>query len=120
MTRVVNPLPWTWLHQLEFRNALRLRIFRAEITATQRDASLNAWLSDLGAGVYAHADPNGADVNLEAERLSAQFSERLGARSLDVLHVAAALVLGCDTLLTFDLRQQALARAAGLRAPKLR
>ena len=32
MTRQTLPLPVTWLHQLEFRNALRLRIFRGEIT----------------------------------------------------------------------------------------
>ena len=31
---------------------------------------------------------------IEAERLSALFSEKFGTRSLDILHVAAALVLG--------------------------
>jgi predicted nucleic acid-binding protein len=55
----------------------------------------------------------------EAERLSALHSETLGTRSLDVLHVAAAIVLGLRELLTFDRRQAALARAAGLKAPAL-
>ena len=57
------------------------------------------------------------EVMTEAERLSAQHSEKLGTRSLDVLHVAAALTLGLSVMLTFDVRQAALARAAGLRAP---
>ena len=55
MRRQALPLPCTWLHQLELRNALRLRVFRREITAPQRDASLNAVLADLAAGVLAVA-----------------------------------------------------------------
>lgn len=55
----------------------------------------------------------------EAERLSALHSETLGTRSLDILHVAAALVLGLPEFLTFDQRQLALARAAGMRVPEL-
>jgi predicted nucleic acid-binding protein len=38
----------------------------------------------------------------------------IGARSLDVLHVAAALVLGATEFCTLDTRQANLAKAAGL------
>jgi predicted nucleic acid-binding protein len=119
MSKQPLPLPVTWLHQLEFRNALRLRIFRNEITATERDASLNAWLADLASGVLAAAVPPMAEVLTEAERLSALQSETIGTRSLDILHVSAALVLGLGTFLTFDQRQIALAKAAGLKVPAL-
>ena len=119
MARQALPLPVTWLHQLEFRNALRLRVFRREITAAQRDASLNAMLADLAAGVLAHAAPPLSDLTIEAERLSVLHSESLGTRSLDILHVAGALVLGLPEFLAFDRRQHALARAAGLKAPVL-
>ena len=117
MTRQTLPLPVTWLHQLEFRNALRLRIFRGEITLTQRDASINAMVADFAAGVLTHAELPLADLTTEAERMSALHSETLGTRSLDILHVASALVLGLPEFLTFDHRQNALAKAAGLRAP---
>lgn len=117
--RQTLPLPFTWLHQLEFRNALRLRIFRKEITPAQRDSSLNAMLADLAAGVLVHAPISVTDLTIEAERLSVLHSENLGTRSLDILHVAAALVLGLPVFLTFDRRQHALALAAGLRAPVL-
>lgn len=114
MKRQELPLPFTWLHQLEFRNALRLRVFRKEITPAERDASLNAVLADLAAGVLTITVPPLAEVMTEAERLSALHSEKLGTRSLDILHVACGLVLGLPQFITFDKRQAALAKAAGL------
>jgi predicted nucleic acid-binding protein len=119
MKHQVLPLPFTWLHQLESRNALRLRVFRREIRPAQRDASLNAMLADLAAGVLARSTPPLTDLATEAELLSALHSETLGTRTLDLLHVAAALVLGLPEFLTFDLRQGALAKAAGLKVPDL-
>lgn len=119
MQRQTVPLSFTWLHRLELRNALRLRVFRKEITAPQRDLSLNAHLADLQTGVLVSVDPDLRDVLLESERLSAQFSQKLGTRSLDILHVAACLVLGNGTFLTFDGRQAKLANAAGLKVPNL-
>lgn len=119
MERQPLPLPITWLHQLEFRNALRLRVFRSEITPVQRDASLNAMLADLASGALVHAAPELAGLTTEAERLSVLHSEKIGIRSLDILHVAAAIVLGASEFLAFDGRQQALARAVGLHVPNL-
>ena len=113
------PLPFTGLHRLEFRNALRLRVFRKEITAGQRELAIQAMLSDLASNVFAAADPAWPDVLLEAERLSTGHSELIGTRSLDILHVASALVLGAGDFLTFDARQRALASAVGLRVPGL-
>lgn len=85
----------------------------------QRDASLNAWLADLASDILTLASPSLTTITSEAERLSAQFSATLGTRTLDILHVAAALVLGTPEFLTFDRRQQALAAAAGLKTPIL-
>ncbi|MBI3784138.1 MAG: type II toxin-antitoxin system VapC family toxin [Deltaproteobacteria bacterium] len=119
MRRQRLPLPFTWLHQIELRNALRLRVFRREITAAQREASLNMMLADLGSGVLVVAAPALAEVTTEAERLGAVHSEKLGTRSLDILHVASAVVLGSTSFLTFDRRQAALARASGLSVPAI-
>lgn len=119
MKRQQEPLAFIWLHQLEFRNALRLRVFRKEITAKQRDASLNLLLTDLAGGLFEHASPGVSEVMTEAERLSALYSEKIGMRSLDILHVAAALVIAAPRFLTFDKRQAALAKAAGLKVNAL-
>lgn len=48
-------------------------------------------------------------------KLSRRHSARVGARMLDVLHVASALDLKPDAFLTFDERQRKLAKAEGLR-----
>jgi hypothetical protein len=119
MRRQTLPLPFTWLHQLELRNALRLRVFRREITRAQRDASLDAVLADLASGVMTATSPDHTALMTEAERLSARYSEKLGTRSLDILHVAAAVLLGQGAFLSFDDRQRSLARAARLRVPAL-
>jgi len=119
MARQRLPMPVTWLHQLELRNALRLRVFRKEISGEQRDASMNALLADLASGVLEHAVPSLPDMLIEAERLSALHSETIGTRSLDILHVAGSLVLGLPTFLSFDRRQCDLAKAAGLNVPVL-
>jgi hypothetical protein len=58
-----------------------------------------------------------AQILTEAERLSAVHTEKLGARSLDILHVSSALVLGYSVFLTFDRRQIALANATGMKVP---
>jgi predicted nucleic acid-binding protein len=47
-------------------------------------------------------------------KLSLDHSITLGSRSLDILHVAAALEFGCDNLITFDQKQERLAKEAGL------
>lgn len=119
MVRQPLPLPFFWLHQLELRNALRLRVLRGEISHPQRDSSLNLILADLASGVLKTAVPSHSGVMVEAERLSAMHSEALGTRSLDILHVATALVLGATEFLTFDERQARLAKATGLRVPAL-
>src|SRR5262245_62657476 len=49
-----------------------------------------------------------------AADISREHTARLGCRSLDVLHLATGLQLGFRHFLTFDRRQQQLARAVGL------
>lgn len=115
MQRQTQPVAFTWLHQLELRNALRLRVFRREISAGQQTASLNLILTDLADGILEHASPGLAETMMEAERLSSSYSEKFGTRSMDVLHVAAAVVLGIPVFLSFDKRQARLAKAAGLK-----
>ena len=119
MKRQVVPLPWTWLHELEFRNAIRLRVFRREMELHELTAALADQRADVEAGVYLAGTPAWSEVTRESERLSGIFTKTLGTRSLDVLHVSQAVVLGVKEFLTFDLRQTALAKASGLKVPKL-
>ena len=57
----------------------------------------------------------GSEIWERALVLSRQHSARLGTRTLDLLHVAAALVLGPDVFYTFDKRQRKLGKTQRLR-----
>jgi predicted nucleic acid-binding protein len=52
-----------------------------------------------------------------ARQLSRRHTATLGTRTLDTLHVAAAIVLHADSFYTFDRAQARLARASGLATP---
>ncbi|MCX6866539.1 MAG: PIN domain-containing protein [Verrucomicrobia bacterium] len=112
------PLAWTWLHQLEFRNAIRLRVFRREILESEAADVFEMVRKRTAEGVYQVTEVSPAAAE-EAERLGAIFTRTLGTRSLDILHVSNALALGIKEFLTFDVCQTALAKAAGLKVPKL-
>jgi predicted nucleic acid-binding protein len=50
-----------------------------------------------------------------AADLSTAYTEQLGARAIDLLHVACALTLESELFLTADARQAHLAKAEGLK-----
>ncbi len=50
-----------------------------------------------------------------ATKLSAAHTQRLGARAIDLLHVASAMTLESEVFLTADSRQAQIARAEGLK-----
>ncbi len=104
----------TPLVELEFINALELRIFRKEIAPTQARSSLTAFEQDLRDGVF-QLKPLPQEIFLRAGLLSRQRSARLGTRTADLLHVAAALELQSDQLYSFDHQQRKLAQAMRLK-----
>ena len=119
MRRGSSTLLITALCELELVNALQLRLFRRELTIPEVHAAYAAIESDIAAGVYS-MQPLSAGVFEAAKRLSLKHTPGIGSRSLDILHVAAALAVGAETLLSFDVSQRKLARAAGLRAAPTR
>jgi predicted nucleic acid-binding protein len=70
---------------------------------------------DFEQGRYLLAEIPWRAVLRRAADLSRQHSGTLGTRTLDVIHVASALELGAKIFVTFDHRQQGLARATGLK-----
>ncbi len=115
MQRLREPLPFTPFHRHELRNGIRLRVFRKEITVEQRKAAFAEIDSDLQEEILAHTPISWTNTFRQAEDLAASHTETLGVRSFDLIHVSLALVLGATDFLTFDTRQAALARTAGLK-----
>ena len=115
LQRARQPLPFTPLHRHELRNGIRLRVFRGEINPKQRKLAFQEIESDLDDNILTHTTIPWTNTFRESEALAALHTEILGVRSIDLLHVGLALALGTDEFLTYDTRQVALARAAGLR-----
>jgi predicted nucleic acid-binding protein len=110
-----DPLIFSHVHEIEIPNAIRLKRFRGEITRAEEAAAIRVFRSDVDAGRLVRPDYDLAEVFIQAERLSAKFSGDHGSRSLDVLHIAAALQSGCVSLASFDERQRKIGALAGLK-----
>lgn len=105
--------------ELEVVNALGLRVFRKEVSPSQAQSSLNNFEQDLRAGVF-QLKPLPENVFARAHQLSRQTTPRLGTRTADLLHVAAALELGSDGFYSFDRQQRKLAQAVKLKLNPMR
>jgi predicted nucleic acid-binding protein len=110
-----NPaLLLTPLGELELANALELRIFRGEARPSEVRAARTKIREHIESGFFAlQAMP--VSVYGRAEQIALRRTSRLGLRTLDIIHVASALLLKADLFLTFDRRQLELARAEGLK-----
>jgi predicted nucleic acid-binding protein len=115
MQRAREALPFTPLHRHELRNAVRLRVFRREITAEQCQEALREVDADLADAILVHTPIPWTDTFRKAESLATAHTETLSVRSVDLLHVALAITLGAPVFLTSDARQATLAKAAGLK-----
>jgi predicted nucleic acid-binding protein len=109
-----HSVPFNRILELELRNAIRRKVPKREVTATEASGFLRQLESDVRQGILAWQTFDFEQVFDRAERLGAQFTERLNTRSIDILHVAIALELRYDTFHTFDQDQAVLAAAAGL------
>jgi predicted nucleic acid-binding protein len=104
----------TSLGELEVVNAIESRVFREEISTAQAQSSLADFEKHLRDGVFRLRGLS--DMFFErAKRLSRQTTARLGTRTADLLHVAAALELGVDYFYSFDKQQRKLAQSVRLK-----
>jgi predicted nucleic acid-binding protein len=108
------PYALTQWQTLEVKNAIRLKAFRSEITSTEMTQSIAAFEQDIATGRWQRPAYSVIAIEQKADELSAAHSAILGCRTLDIIHVAAALTIGAKAFVTFDVRQGALAKRVGL------
>jgi len=113
------PLVFTWLQEVELVNGLHLKGFREHASAATVASTLDALRADVEAGVLHRKQPSWPAVFATALRLSAAHSRALGTRSLDLLHVAAALTLQATEFVTGDDRQSRAAAKEGLKVARI-
>jgi predicted nucleic acid-binding protein len=110
------PLLFTDLGELEIVNGVALRLFRKELQPDEAKAALALFRRDTESGVVRIVLlPSSAYQ--QAATIAGRHTPVLGTRTLDVLQVASAVVLGADTFFTFDQKQAKLAATLGLRVP---
>ncbi|MFT3989900.1 MAG: type II toxin-antitoxin system VapC family toxin [Luteolibacter sp.] len=108
-----TPLPVWELQEAELCNALRLKVFWKEITSGQADSQIALFHTRRKKGQYQFPDIDRPSLIKTFHRLS-EKTPRSGCRTLDILHVACAVELSASCFLSFDSRQNDLARSAGL------
>jgi predicted nucleic acid-binding protein len=113
--RLSEPIVFTPFHRLELRTAMRLRVFRNELSLDNLRMALRENDEDVAEGILQHTPLVWADALREAERLGEAHLTEVEVRSGDLLHIASAILLGAREFVTFDQRQTALARRAGLK-----
>ena len=112
--RTRGPLPVTRHGRAELANSICLAVFRGDIGHDDGDAALADLETDLAEGRLTLAEIPWRHALDRARELSLLHTPALGTRTLDVLHVASALVVHCRRFVTYDLRQAALAKVVGL------
>ncbi|PTY01999.1 hypothetical protein DB346_10320 [Verrucomicrobia bacterium LW23] len=88
------PISMVPLGILEVRNAFNLAIARGRITPADRDIQWATFLFHLSAGVLEERKVDTAQLHNLARQLSDRYTPTISSRSLDLLHVAAARLLG--------------------------
>ena len=112
---VRQPLPLIPLGFLELRNALYLAVLRKQISEATRAAAWKRVELDLKNGIYIEAPIGQLDLHEKAAQLTQKYTAIFGTRTLDLLHIAAAILLGAGQFLSFDERQRQAAKREGLK-----
>ena len=104
-------------NRFELVNALRFAECRNTIPKGAAARQFALFEIDLRAGRLVERRSSLADILAEAFLLSAAHTLAGGHRGFDILHVAAARIMGATHFLTFDGNQRRLAAAVGLDLP---
>jgi len=112
---VKPPVPVTSLGFLELRVALYLSVFRGQIIESQRRAVWQLIEQDFQQGFFVLTPVAPSALYEQAAKLAEKYSTTVGIRTLDLLHIAAALILGARQMFTLDARQRRTAHGEGLK-----
>ena len=105
------------LNRFELINALRFAECRKTIATGNAGLFASQFETDILGGRLVERVCNLAEVLAEATRLSAAHTLTGGHRGFDILHVAAARIIGATHFLTFDANQKRLAECEGFIVP---
>jgi predicted nucleic acid-binding protein len=124
-SEATEAIPVTWLHRLELINAFEISVWLGRqgghpaVNPQQAAVALASFRDDLAVRTFLRpVRPDREELETLCEETSLRHTAKHGLRTYDILHVASARILGCDTFFSFDQRACALARLEGLMVPK--
>ena len=112
--RSAGQIPFTAIHQLEIPNALERLVGRRLMTRDECRSVQQQLRDDLESQRLLPVSLDLDQVFTDAGELSARYAAKHLARSLDLLHIAAAHAVRCTRFVSADDRQLAVAKATGL------
>jgi predicted nucleic acid-binding protein len=113
--RPAGQIPFTGIHQLEVPNAFERLVGRGLMTREECRSVHHQLQDDLDKQRLIPVSVDLDQVFAHAGELSELYAAKHLARSLDLLHVAAAHAASCTRFVSADDRQLAVAKATGLR-----
>jgi predicted nucleic acid-binding protein len=112
--KAAGQIPFNVIHQLEVPNAFERLVGRKLLTREECRGLYDHLQEDLDSRRLVLTSVDLEAVFAQAMELSRAHATRFLARSLDLLHVAAAHVSRCTTFVSADDRQLSVAKASGL------
>ncbi len=110
--RAAPPLPFSSLHELELTHAMERRREEKDLSSVDITRITSTLSLDLEQGILVRPDAAWPGTFARAIHLLRQHR---GLRSLDSLHIGAALESGAIWFVTYDRRQGRAAAAEGLK-----
>jgi predicted nucleic acid-binding protein len=108
------PIWFTPFHRAESAHAFAQHVFHGKASLAEMQRLSRQLDKDRASGLWLEVSLPESVFDVCAD-LARRHGPRLGVRTLDSLHVAAALQLKAEQFWTFDERQAKLARVAGLK-----
>ena len=112
-----EPIYITNFNDYELRNSLRFSEYCKRTSPGSAEKQLAMFEASLMQGRLVHQILSADSVLAEANRLSRAHTLTGGHRGFDILHVAAAKMIGATHFLSFDSNQKRLAEKEGLNVP---
>jgi predicted nucleic acid-binding protein len=115
MIKLGQPVALTPFNEFEFTQALRLAQHRKLVNTSEVAVAEASFARDRSEGFFLDSGVSLVAVLKRAQRLAIQHTAAAGCRSMDLLHVAAALEQKATHLLSFDSPQRKLAESEKLK-----
>jgi predicted nucleic acid-binding protein len=112
--RAAGQIPFTAIHELEVTNTFELLVGRHLMTREEARSVLRQLRDDLESQRLMPVSLDLDEMFTQASELSKLHTAKHLARSLDLLHVAAAHTAKCTRFISADDRQLTVAKASGL------